>query len=98
LKAALSLSPQPSIASIVAEGDILANNGALHKINKRKLLIFENGGKGNSALDHVADNSSCRHFFEFKGLIRYASLSCASLTLFVSNQQRLLQRIVALIA
>jgi transforming growth factor-beta-induced protein len=45
----------------VAEGDILANNGALHKINN--VLFFEDGVTANTALDFVADNSELSRFF-----------------------------------
>jgi transforming growth factor-beta-induced protein len=45
----------------VAEGDILANNGALHKINN--VLFFDNGVKGDTALDFVADNPDLSTFF-----------------------------------
>jgi uncharacterized surface protein with fasciclin (FAS1) repeats len=45
----------------VAEGDILANNGALHKINN--VLFFENGVTGTTVLDFVADNPELSSFF-----------------------------------
>jgi transforming growth factor-beta-induced protein len=45
----------------VAEGDVLANNGVLHKINN--VLFYENGVKGDTALDFVADDPDLSTFF-----------------------------------
>jgi transforming growth factor-beta-induced protein len=45
----------------VAEGGILANNGVLHKINM--VLFFENGVRGGTALDFVADNPELSTLF-----------------------------------
>jgi transforming growth factor-beta-induced protein len=66
----------------VAEGDILANNGALHKINN--VLFFENGVKGDTVLDFVADNPDLSTFF---GALQRSGIDtplsqAASLTIF----------------
>jgi transforming growth factor-beta-induced protein len=57
----VAVNPSSFNGATVAEGDILANNGALHKINN--VLFFENGVTGNTTLDYVADNPELSTFF-----------------------------------
>lgn len=45
----------------VAEADILANNGVMHKINS--LLIFTDGVRGNTIIDFLADNPNTSSFY-----------------------------------
>jgi transforming growth factor-beta-induced protein len=83
----VSINPTRFNGVTVAEGDILANNGALHKINR--VLFKENGVKGDTALDFVADNPNFSTLF---GALQRSGFDAAltqpaSLTFFAPNNQ-----------
>jgi transforming growth factor-beta-induced protein len=78
----VSVNPTRFNGVTVAEGDILAKNGVLHKINS--VLFFQNGVRGNTALDFVADNPELSILFgalQRSGFDRALSQP-ASLTIF----------------
>jgi transforming growth factor-beta-induced protein len=56
----VSVNPTRFNGVTVAEGDILANNGVLHKINN---VLFFGNVRGDTALDFVADNPEFSRLF-----------------------------------